>query len=466
MKRKFYTIALILVLLVAGNILFLPAAHAEGPNAIRPGFEDTTLYGNDDGSTGALPIGFPIDFFGNTYGNVYINNNGNLTFNSRLSSYTPFDLASAHIPIIAPYFADVDTRVGNPVRYQLWAMGNDMVDGHPAFGATWRDVRYYYASSDTGGTNSFQVILIDRSDTGPGNFDIEFNYDKITWEAGMASGANSDGLGGNSARVGYSNGTEADSYELPGSAVNGAFLDSNLQTGLINNSLNSDQLGRYVFHVRDGVVQTNTPPVAVVAPVSDAQIGLPVSMNVTPQTLNLDRLGKWVKAHVTDASATTPQVTQVTLDGSQSYDAENDPITYQWTLTGPNGDIPVNPVATPTVTLPAGTYTAKLVCNDGQADSDPATTTFTLTDQTWADVQQADAASFTLNGVAGSKSSYDADTGELVLSFDSQSVGATVSPGADINMVLAGTSNAIAQIDVIQNTAHNPAGNGKSGQKK
>ena len=33
--------------------------------------------------------------------------------------------------------------------------------------------------------NDFQMILTDRSDTGAGNFDIQFNYDTIVWEAGI-----------------------------------------------------------------------------------------------------------------------------------------------------------------------------------------------------------------------------------------------------------------------------------------
>jgi hypothetical protein len=97
---------------------------------------------------------------------------------------------------------------------------------------------------------------IDRSDTGVGNFDTEFNYDQILWEAGEANGSDPDGLGGAAARVGYSNGTgnPGTFFELPGSAINGAFLDSNLATGLIHNRLNSDVDGRYIFTARDSSI--------------------------------------------------------------------------------------------------------------------------------------------------------------------------------------------------------------------
>ena len=96
--------------------------------------------------------------------------------------------------------------------------------------------------------------MIDRSDIGAGDFDFEFNYDQILWEAGTASGSDANGLGGNSARVGYTNGSTA-SLELAGSAVNGAFLDGGpAGTALIHNSLNSSVDGRYVFQVRNGIV--------------------------------------------------------------------------------------------------------------------------------------------------------------------------------------------------------------------
>lgn len=157
--------------------------------------------------------------------------------------------------IIAPFFADVDTRNASS---QEVTYGTGIVDGHNAFGVDWVDVGYYPSSADK--LNSFQLVLVDRDDTGSGNFDIEFNYDKIQWETGGASGG-TDGLGGDSARVGYSNATGLPGtfFELPGSAVNGAFLDTNLTSGLIYNSLNSDVDGRYVFAARNGTIVTPTP---------------------------------------------------------------------------------------------------------------------------------------------------------------------------------------------------------------
>jgi hypothetical protein len=222
-----------------------------GAQATRPGFTSNVLPANDDGSTGAVQIGFPINFFGNTFTSAFVNNNGNLTFDAPLSTFTPFNLTTTGRVIVAPYFADVDTRVGNVLTY-----GQGVADGRPAFGVTWPGVGCFAGNVSV--LNFFQVVLIDRSDVSPGDFDIEFNYDSIEWETGQASGGNVVCQGGSAARVGYSSGSglAGTFFELPGSGIPGAFLDNNPVTGLVHNTLNSLQPGRYVFPVRSGTSVT------------------------------------------------------------------------------------------------------------------------------------------------------------------------------------------------------------------
>jgi hypothetical protein len=206
-------------------------------------FSASTLGPSDDGSSTAVDLGFSLTFGGQSYAQVYVNNNGNLTFGAALGQYTPSALNDLGVPIIAPFFADVDTRNSPPVTY-----GTGTVDGHAAFAATWNHVGFY--SQQTDHTNTFQVVLISRPDLGAGAFQIEFNYSQITWETGGASGG-SDGQGGTPAVAGYSDGSgAANSYfQLLGSGSSGAFLDSNLITGLINNSANSSVTGRYIYTI-------------------------------------------------------------------------------------------------------------------------------------------------------------------------------------------------------------------------
>jgi hypothetical protein len=87
-------------------------------SVIETGFNTNSgiLPTNDDGSSAqAVPLGFGVDFFGdprNLTNAVWVNNNGNITFDSSLSAYTPTPLASTGFRIIAPLWADVDTRIG------------------------------------------------------------------------------------------------------------------------------------------------------------------------------------------------------------------------------------------------------------------------------------------------------------------------------------------------------------------
>lgn len=213
-------------------------------------FTGNTLAANDDGSTGLVDMGFQINFFGRNFSQLFVNNNGNVTFDHTLSTFTPFSLLSTSTPMLAPFFADVDTN--NPVS-GLTQYGQATLGGHNVFGVNWINVGYFPSAADK--TNSFQLIVTDRHDTGAGNFDFQYNYNNVSWETGDASNG-SGGLGGFSARAGWSNGVDH-SYELAGSAVNGALLDGGVNS-LTGHKLNSGEAGQYNFQVRNGVV---APPV-------------------------------------------------------------------------------------------------------------------------------------------------------------------------------------------------------------
>jgi len=232
---------------VAALCLSATVAQAD---PVRAGFDSSVLPPNDDGSVSA-GLGFTANFYGVITTGVFVNNNGNATFDAALPDFTASSLLDTDRRIIAPFWADVDTRHrGLPVSY-----GQGTVDGRAAFGVNWLDVDYFSGFQIPPIIlNSFQLVLIDRSDIAVGDFDFELNYRSIVWESGTSSGGNLLGLGGDSARVGYSNGIDV-AFEQPGSAVNGAFLDSNLSDGLAHNTFNSGGVvGRFTYNVRDGVV--------------------------------------------------------------------------------------------------------------------------------------------------------------------------------------------------------------------
>jgi hypothetical protein len=216
------------------------------PDALSP---------NDDGSSAAVPIGFPINFFGVTHTELFVNNNGNVTLDAALSAFTPFGLAATRQAIIAPFYADVDTRAPGSgiVRFGTPPSRPDL------FVVNWFSVGYFEQHDDK--LNRFQLILQDLSAVPgfiPGDFRIVFNYDRILWETGDASGG-TNGLGGSSARVGFSNGSGQPGtfFELLGSGQNGALLDGG-SLSLVGNKVPAADLslpmGRYQLVVQNGAV--------------------------------------------------------------------------------------------------------------------------------------------------------------------------------------------------------------------
>jgi hypothetical protein len=200
------------------------------------GFGEAFLNRNDDGSTPELPLPFPVNFFGNIYNSFWVNNNGNITFAGPLRAFTPSAFPGAPTPIIAPWWADVDTR--NPGSGLVWytAPNPDTVV------VTWDNVGYFPSSANL--LNSFQLILSSVAGTAAGAFTAEFRYDQLQWTTGSASGG-SGGLGGIPAQAGYDNGDGADPrfFSLPGSRT-ASILDVVNQS---NVSESSPGLWRFFF---------------------------------------------------------------------------------------------------------------------------------------------------------------------------------------------------------------------------
>jgi hypothetical protein len=248
----------IIVLIVTG---VLGSVGTVRGTPIRPGFDSFSLPKADALWSADVSLGFNLDFFGISYSHLCVNTDGNVTLLGPNPLYVPIPFnmtTTSAIPIIAPFFADVDLRgpASDTVRY-----GPGVVDGHTAFGVNWVNVGYFWKHDDK--LNSFQLVLIDRSDRGPGDADIEFNYGQILWESGdLSEGEN--GFGGLSARAGYTNGTgnPGTFYEIPGSGIPGSFLDSS-PTGLIRRSFNSSVPGRYVFPIIHDQESTIPAPAAL-----------------------------------------------------------------------------------------------------------------------------------------------------------------------------------------------------------
>lgn len=171
---------------------------------------------NDDASFGPYSLGFNLDYFGQSYSQFFLNNNGSISFGNPFGTFTPEPLNTTTIaPTIAPYWADVDTRPS--------AGGNLFINASPdQLVVTWDKVGYF--SRHTEQTASFQLVLRGPNYPVPaGEGQIGFFYKEIEWETGDASGG-SGGFGGVPATIGFGDGLFAinqGEVSLQGSQQNG-----------------------------------------------------------------------------------------------------------------------------------------------------------------------------------------------------------------------------------------------------
>ncbi|MCX6072815.1 MAG: cadherin-like domain-containing protein [Campylobacterales bacterium] len=218
------------------------------------GFGNDYLYRNDDGSTGLVDITsvFPdgVTIGDHTYTSFYINNNGNVTFASSQYTYTPYVITgTTSNPIIAPFFADVDTRGGVVTPTEggtstgsnlvWWSMSPDQ----SAIYITWDDVGYYGSHTDK--LNAFQLVIYN---TGNSSMAMEMRYEDMNWVTGDASGG-SYGLGGTVARAGWSLGDGVHYAELSQSGVQDQMLSLEAQS-------NINHAGVFLFSVNEGAVSS------------------------------------------------------------------------------------------------------------------------------------------------------------------------------------------------------------------
>lgn len=234
-----------------------------GPN----GYGQLAMTPNDDESSSRLNLPFALNFYGSTYNSFFINNNGNVSFSGPVSAYTPEAFPISNQPMIAPFWGDVDTRCGS-----CGAVYVASPDPNTAI-VTWDNVGYYSNRSDL--VNTFQLVLRNRSDTGAGNFDIEFRYGDLNWTTGDASGG-SNGLGGTPAQAGFDAGDGTNFFTLPGSRTAGV-LDLEQTTNLA-----SPIPGVWSFAVRNGQPPGSTADNPLL-PVVNSE-GWSFNFNVGPNT--------------------------------------------------------------------------------------------------------------------------------------------------------------------------------------
>ncbi|XP_030611107.1 IgGFc-binding protein [Archocentrus centrarchus] len=204
----------------------------------------TTYAHSDDGSSPLIVLQRPFLYFGQSYTQIYVNNNGHLTFDAPWYSYVPqqFPMYGPR-DIIAPFWTDLDNRGNGEIYHNQYTSGSvlqqatrDINQYFPGlnfnanwvFVATWYEVAYYPFS---GTQTTFQAVLISG---GRYSF-VLMNYGEIA-------------LTSRYIQAGYDTLNSAHHFTIPGSFssnATGSFSDFRL-------SSNVNVPGRWAFRTDYG----------------------------------------------------------------------------------------------------------------------------------------------------------------------------------------------------------------------
>ncbi|XP_075695174.1 alpha-tectorin-like isoform X2 [Rhinoderma darwinii] len=214
-----------------------------------PAYDDLTTEIEDDGGTDSIALTHSFTFFGEIYRDLYVNNNGAISFKGPVTEYTPDAFPIDDFCMICPFWGDVDNECEGLIYYRqtkdvdlLKRLSDDInklfenLDfvAEWAFIATWDNVAYHGTESNK--TNTFQVVLVADGLRSV----VIFNYHDIQWTTGTASGGDPlTGLGGIPAQAGFNTGEEY--FNMPLSRTEHVL---NIKT-----TTNAGMPGRWVFQV-------------------------------------------------------------------------------------------------------------------------------------------------------------------------------------------------------------------------
>ncbi|MEO1212420.1 MAG: nidogen-like domain-containing protein [Bacteroidota bacterium] len=165
--------------------------------------------GNDicDDCSQEINLNFRFDFYGTEYQSLFINSNGNISFEEDYVDYVPQAFCLTGPKMIAPFFSDIDLSKGGKVNFYQSTKQNYLI-------INWQEVAYFGCERPCDKKNSFQLILTDGEIRKIGNTilpfetNVIFNYGDMQWTGGKASGG-IEGIGGSPATVGVNSGESA-----------------------------------------------------------------------------------------------------------------------------------------------------------------------------------------------------------------------------------------------------------------
>ncbi len=220
-------------------------------------------------------FGDGLDFYGKLYGGLYVNDNGSVTFDAPDPRYTPEAIGGQDLPMFAIFWADVNTQ---GEKLQANNGGNskgtnsihyDLDKDNGILTITWDDVGYFGQTNGDEKRNSFQMQIIDQKE---GSFDVIYRYESIDWTTGLSS-SGINGLGGTSARMGWTAADDEHFFELP---ISG---NSEEMANLEDLKGNTDTDGVWKFSVRNGNVLAK-PSIVVDVLANDENMGLELPLTL------------------------------------------------------------------------------------------------------------------------------------------------------------------------------------------
>ena len=241
---------------------------------------------NDDGFSNIILLPFNFSFYGTTYDSLYINNNGNISFTTPYNTFTAFPFPDPTFNMIAPFWADVDTRStnGGNVWYKLSPHSLVIV---------WDHVGYYPMMEDK--LNTFQLVISDGQDTlVPTGNNVSFCYGDMQWTTGSASGGN-NGFNGSPATVGVNIGNGLDYFQVGQFDTLGTAFD-----GPYNTIDQVDFLDNQEIYFNLAGSTTNIPPLVMSSLICD-----------TIDVYTGDTLHKSLNAIDFSIGVSTPEIGQV-----------------------------------------------------------------------------------------------------------------------------------------------------------
>jgi hypothetical protein len=210
---------------------------------------------NDDLYSNSIYLPFSFSFYGTTYDSLYINNNGNISFTTPYNTFTAFTFPDPSFNMIAPFWADVDTRStnGGNVWYKLNPHSLVIV---------WDHVGYFSMMGDK--LNTFQLIISDGQDTlVPAGNNVSFCYGDMQWTTGSASGG-INGFSGSPATVGVNIGNGLDYFQVGQFDTLGTAFD-----GPYNTIDQVDFLDNQEIYFNLAGTTTNIPPLVMSSLICD-----------------------------------------------------------------------------------------------------------------------------------------------------------------------------------------------------